>query len=104
MSFDLSMFYWNESRFISLNKLYYKCLFTLQGHSNNVECLAKINNTEIISGSSDKTVKIWNIEKGILIKNFSIYPVEIYCLIFLYRTQQIVSAGNDIRIQLANLY
>ncbi|RNA11698.1 serine threonine kinase [Brachionus plicatilis] len=37
---------------------------TLNSHSNNVESLAVLHNGDLASGSSDNTIKIWNIENG----------------------------------------
>jgi len=40
-----------------------KCLRTLSGHSRSVCALDAVGNV-IVSGSSDKTVKIWNMDTG----------------------------------------
>ncbi len=41
----------------------FKCLKTLEGHSDDVESVAfSPDGTKIISGSVDKTVKIWGKE------------------------------------------
>lgn len=38
-----------------------KCLDTLSGHGSHLTCLEKIKNNLIVSGSEDKTIKIWDI-------------------------------------------
>jgi len=45
------------------NNINFKCLKTLEGHSNYVSSVAfSPNGTKIISGSGDKTIKIWGEE------------------------------------------
>jgi len=38
----------------------YKCILTLEGHEGSINALAQFDNL-IISGSTDKTMKIWEI-------------------------------------------
>ena len=38
-------------------------LFTLNGHKESIRCLA-IHNGKLISGSADKTIKIWDLMSG----------------------------------------
>ena len=37
------------------------CVAVLEGHTNTVWSVAKLNETTIISGSSDKTVRVWDL-------------------------------------------
>ena len=38
-----------------------KCLKTLEGHTSAVYCIEVLDNGEIVSGSDDKTIRIWNL-------------------------------------------
>ncbi|MEE1097327.1 MAG: hypothetical protein U0K83_03255, partial [Bacteroidales bacterium] len=47
----------------------FKCLQTLEGHSKYVRYVAySPDGTKIISGSADKTIKIWNANTGECLK------------------------------------
>ncbi|MEE0961644.1 MAG: hypothetical protein U0L54_03740, partial [Bacteroidales bacterium] len=47
------------------NNINFKCLKTLEGHSFYVTSVAySPDGTKIISGSHDKTIKIWNANTG----------------------------------------
>ena len=37
------------------------CVAVLRGHTNDVSSVAKLNETTIISGSSDNTVRVWDL-------------------------------------------
>ena len=39
------------------------CIATLTGHTDQLWCLIELKNGDLVSGSSDKTIKIWNIER-----------------------------------------
>jgi len=43
----------------------------LNGHGNSVNCITKLNNIEIASGSSDQSIKIWNIPSGNCLKTIN---------------------------------
>ena len=69
----------------------------LEGHTNSVWSVA-IKDNLIISGSTDKTIKIWDIDSGICIKtleghNGSVYSVAI-------KDNLIISGSYDKRIKI----
>ena len=41
----------------------YELQFTLKGHTNHVYALVEMNSGDLVSGSWDKTLKLWNIQK-----------------------------------------
>ena len=43
---------------------YHPLFKTLNGHTSAVTCLQLLSNGRLASGSSDKTIKIWNMKKG----------------------------------------
>jgi len=62
---------------------------TLKGHSDHVYCLVQVPHTShmyteniIVSGSTDYTIKFWNIVKGELIKSINAHNGYVLCLIY----------------------
>ena len=53
---------------------------TLRGHTSYPWCLKIITNNILISGSYDKTIKIWNIDSGLCINTLEGHLGSIYCL------------------------
>ena len=51
----------------------YECLQTLEGHTNIVTSVA-ISGNKIVSGSYDKTVKIWGLNSGECLKTLRNVP------------------------------
>lgn len=41
-----------------------ECIITFDGHKNEINCIKKASDNILISGSSDGSIKIWNIETG----------------------------------------
>src|ERR1700733_8595627 len=70
-----------------------KCISNLEGHTNWVLKIIKLNSSEIASCSWDKTIKIWNIKNLKLIKTLN-YSSEIYCLLKL-NSLEIISGNHD---------
>lgn len=42
----------------------YTCQMILKGHMNKVTCCAVVNERLVVSGSADRTCRIWNVETG----------------------------------------
>jgi WD40 repeat protein len=77
------------------------CLFILEGHMSWINCIECLPNGNIISGSNDGTMKIWNLEDGSLIKTLtrktskiSNKSQSIYCLKVL--DDQRIACGSGI--------
>jgi WD40 repeat protein len=46
----------------------YSCVNTFNtGHTNFISCIIVISNNRLISGSNDKTIKVWNMNDNSLI-------------------------------------
>lgn len=60
----------------------------LQGHGNYVLCMTKINNEALISGSQDRTVKIWNLNDNFLIQTLNVVPGAVINSIVYYQRQR----------------
>jgi WD40 repeat protein len=64
----------------SLNE--WKCIRVLYGHTNNVYCLRVNLAGQLVSGSKDKSIRIWNVDTGECIRviqtDSCIYRFELY--------------------------
>ena len=58
-----------------------ECIKTLKEHNGNICSLLKLNSNEIISGSWDNTIKIWNLEKNECIKTLNGHTSGVRCLL-----------------------
>ena len=53
-------------------------LFLLSGHTNEISSLAfSLDATILVSGSRDRTVKLWDVKTGGLIKTFDDHPFAV---------------------------
>ncbi len=76
---------------------------TMLGHSNSIVALKfSPDGTKLLSGSTDKTVRVWNTSDGALISSNEI-PTEATALAWLTNGAQIACAGGDGIIRLWNL-
>ena len=71
----------------------------LDGHDDQINSLYKIKDNYIISGSSDKTIKIWDIKKKNCIQTLNEHIKEINCVIKL-KNNTFVSCSNDKTIKI----
>lgn len=49
------------------------CVKSLVGHQSNVQQVQKLNPNELVSGSFDGVVKVWNLEEGIFKQTFQVH-------------------------------
>ena len=61
---DTTISFWNIAS-EDINKIYTR---TSYGHTDSVNCLLLLTNGRLASGSTDRTIKIWNAESGVCIK------------------------------------
>ncbi|RNA35496.1 F-box WD repeat-containing 1A, partial [Brachionus plicatilis] len=64
---DKTIKIWKKNNFELIN--------TLNGHSNDILCLAVLKNGDLASGSQDETIRIWNTNSGIL--RITIYAEQV---------------------------
>ena len=80
-----------------------KCTKTFSGHEGGIQdlCLGE-NNNHLFSGSLDKTIKIWDIEKGICLKTFTGHGSYVRKVI-MFSPGILCSASDDSDIKLWNI-
>jgi len=72
------------------------CIQTLYGHSNLVSSVAfSHNGTQVVSGSYDETVKIWDVSSGACLKTLEGHSRIVNSVAFLHNSTQVVSGSDD---------
>ena len=90
-------------RTIMIKKLYrdIMCLMTLEGHSSIVSSVAiSPDGQTLASGSWDKTVKLWNLQNGELIRTIQPHSMWAKVVAFSPDGQTVASGDEDWKIQL----
>lgn len=83
---------------------YKKCLNTLSGHSGAVNSVAISPNGKIIaSGSSDKTIKIWNLTTGRNIRTLTGHSWSVFSVAISHDGKTLASGSGDETIKVWNL-
>jgi hypothetical protein len=73
------------------------------GHTYKITSVEVIDNEMIVSGSYDKTIKIWNSKTGACIRTLEGHTDGVSCLATIYEGKQIVSGSYDKTIKIWNL-
>ncbi|KAL5010050.1 hypothetical protein ScPMuIL_012355 [Solemya velum] len=73
----------------------------LRGHTDKVMCVT-FDETRLASGSSDKTVKVWDIKTGELLQTFRGHNKGVWCLAF-FTDNLLVSGSYDGTIKVWNI-
>ena len=76
---------------------------TLKGHTDLVNCLVVLPNGNLGSGSDDKTIKIWNINNGSVLKTFTGHSNWVTTLAVLANNISLASGSADKTIRFWNL-
>ena len=91
----------NEFREQNLEKLdfsnYYRfarVLQPLQGHTSFVRCVAAMSEGRVISGSYDKTIKLWDVDEGTCLKTFKGHKGVVTCLVSISENSFASSSGD----------
>ena len=72
----------------------FKNIQTLQGHSIDVTCVSVIDDDTIVSGSSDCSLIIWDVESGRMLKKLTGHSCYVWCVAAIDQ-YTIVSGGKD---------
>jgi len=71
-------------------------MFTLSGHHGEVSKAAfNPKGTRVITGSSDKTAKLWDTENGECIQSLEGHSDEIFSCAFNYEGNTIITGSKD---------
>ena len=54
----------NNNEISFLNQNYFKCINTLNGHNDKIDCVTELCIGKIATGSYDNTIKIWNLNSS----------------------------------------
>lgn len=71
------------------------CILTLTGHTGVVYCLIQLRNGDLVSGSCDDTIKIWNIETRACIQTLAGHTDSVYDLLELKNGNIVSGRGWD---------
>ena len=72
---------------------------TFNGHSAGVCCLKVYESSKLISGSKDKTIKIWDMKTGECLQTFIGHSSDVRCLHVLADNLHLSSGGEDKNIK-----
>ncbi|KAJ3127168.1 hypothetical protein HK100_009892 [Physocladia obscura] len=79
------------------------CLMTLEGHVNSVNAVAISTDEQfVVSGSSDKTVKIWDAQTSALQNTLEGHTSEVHAVVFSTDGQHVVSGSSDKTVKIWN--
>lgn len=57
------------------------CIYVLRGHTATVRCARILHNRPIaVTGSRDSTLRVWNIQKGVMLRVLSGHTASVRCL------------------------
>ena len=71
------------------------------GHTGSVNTIAKLNSANLASGSSDSSIKIWNIEDGALLCTLEEHTAKVTKILVL-PDGRLASASCDVKLILIN--
>ena len=76
----------------------------IEGHANEVSCLALSNDGKFIAtGSEDSSVKIWNYSDLKILKDLRRHKKLVSCILFMKTKHKVISSSWDSRIIIWNL-
>ncbi len=70
------------------------CKFILTGHTDSVNGLKQITSSILASGSNDRTIKLWDIQTGQLLRTLTGHTSGIWWSLDLLNSQTLVSGGS----------
>jgi small GTP-binding protein len=81
-----------------------RCLCLLEGHADSVLSVAWSSDQRLVlSGSGDKTMRLWDMETGCCLRVFEGHTGELYCVAFSADHRRALSGSNDKTVRLWDL-
>jgi len=71
-----------------------QCLHTLRGHRSSVLCVAALPRDRIVSGSRDKTLRVWDVTEGLCLQTMRAHTGWVNC-VGLLPDGRVVSGSRD---------
>lgn len=75
----------------------FKCLKTIDTHFSSVNCIIRASETQILSGSADRSIVLWDFEKDVCVRTF-FAERGVECLKMLTETKFASGGYNGIKI------
>jgi len=58
-----------------------RCIYVLDGHTSTIRCIRVLHNRPLaVTGSRDTTIRVWNIQKGTLLRVLQGHQQSVRCL------------------------
>ena len=76
---------------------------TLEGHSETILCMFRLSNTQLVTGSQDKTIRIWNIFDSVCENTLEGHTGDVVCMIKL-NDNLFASASSDNTVKIWDFY
>ena len=76
---------------------------TLEGHTDSVFCLSDLGNGCILSGSADRTARVWNIDSGTCIRIIEGHSEAVQYSVLLQEESLVCTGSWDKTIRISNV-
>ena len=79
------------------------CVKTFQGHTDEVNSLARVDDSHFISGSDDTTTKLWNTRSGGCLRTFKAHTAYVMAVAYIEEGRMMISGSLDQTIKVWSL-
>jgi len=78
------------------------CVMTYSGHTDCVNAVCMVNGKQFVSGSEDRTLKLWNVDSSTAVMTYSGHSGSVYA-VCMVNAKQFVSGSDDRTLKLWNV-